>query len=273
MRRPAIVAGSFALLLAVVGGCQTPYSIQAQQNQQKFIAMQADKATLQARITELDAENQRANQLLAQAEQQTQIYQDESGAYREQLRAATAQLDRMKTSVADTEQRAEALTASARRRGGAMITSNNSLKSNLPEINFPGAHVRREGDTVRVELPADALFAPQDTRLKPGAGRLLEGVAASLLRAYPDHKISVEGHAAGGSASLASGDQSHRVTVAQALAVFDHLAGRTALAAGQLRVVGHGGSDPLFSNASEAGRQRNRRIELVIHPETVGPRR
>ena len=154
-----------------------------------------------------------------------------------------------------------------------MITSNNSLKSNLPEIDFPGAHVRREGDTVRVELPADALFAQQDTRLKPEAGRLLEGVAENLLREYPDHKISIEGHSAGGATVSASGDQSHRVTAAQALAVFDHLAGRTALAARQLSVVGHGGSDPLFSNASEAGRQRNRRIELVVQPETVEPRR
>ena len=37
----------------------------------------------------------------------------------------------------------------------------------------------------------------------------------------------------------------------------------------QLFVVGHGGSHPVVSNATDAGRARNRRIEVVIYPETM----
>jgi outer membrane protein OmpA-like peptidoglycan-associated protein len=37
-------------------------------------------------------------------------------------------------------------------------------------------------------------------------------------------------------------------------------------------VAGHGGNHPVVSNATAAGRERNRRIELVIYPEQVGGR-
>ena len=36
-----------------------------------------------------------------------------------------------------------------------------------------------------------------------------------------------------------------------------------------LLVVGHGGSHPVVSNATEAGRARNRRIEIVVYPESM----
>jgi outer membrane protein OmpA-like peptidoglycan-associated protein len=37
--------------------------------------------------------------------------------------------------------------------------------------------------------------------------------------------------------------------------------------ADQMFVVGHGGSHPVVSNGTPAGKQRNRRVELVIYPD------
>jgi flagellar motor protein MotB len=59
------------------------------------------------------------------------------------------------------------------------------------------------------------------------------------------------------------------MAVAQAMAVYDALTRTAGIPPQQLFVVGHGGSQPLVSNATEAGRARNRRVELVIYPETV----
>ena len=36
-----------------------------------------------------------------------------------------------------------------------------------------------------------------------------------------------------------------------------------------LFVVGHGGSHPIVSNATDAGRARNRRVDIVVYPETM----
>ena len=59
--------------------------------------------------------------------------------------------------------------------------------------------------------------------------------------------------------------------MARASAVFDFLCGRTSLKAGQLFVVAHGPNHPVVSNATAAGRARNRRIELVVYPEQIAP--
>ena len=53
------------------------------------------------------------------------------------------------------------------------------------------------------------------------------------------------------------------------MAVYDGLTRIGGMPPRQLFVVGHGGSHPVVSNATDAGRARNRRIEVVIYPETM----
>jgi chemotaxis protein MotB len=57
--------------------------------------------------------------------------------------------------------------------------------------------------------------------------------------------------------------------VAQAMAVYDALNRSGGIQARQLFVVGHGGSHPVVSNGTDSGRARNRRVEIVIYPETM----
>jgi outer membrane protein OmpA-like peptidoglycan-associated protein len=53
------------------------------------------------------------------------------------------------------------------------------------------------------------------------------------------------------------------------MAVYDALVRAAGVPANQLFVVGHGSSHPVVSNGTDAGRARNRRVELVIYPETM----
>ena len=52
-------------------------------------------------------------------------------------------------------------------------------------------------------------------------------------------------------------------------AVYDALVRTAGVPSNQLFVVGHGSNHPVVSNATPAGQARNRRVELVIYPETV----
>jgi hypothetical protein len=52
--------------------------------------------------------------------------------------------------------------------------------------------------------------------------------------------------------------------------VFDFFTTRTPLRQGQLFLVAHGANHPVVSNATAAGRIRNRRMEFVIYPERIG---
>lgn len=261
--------------LAVAGCAQNPYilqrQVQAQQQQQTLLAQQSQQ--VQQRAAELDQHNQELSTLLAQSRQQTQMLQDQLAATREQLGSAADQVAELRESQQSLEKRTETLTASTRRRASASISANNSFQDTLPSFGIPGVLVRRDGDVIRVELPADKLFAPGGSQLQAGAGRLVEDVAEALARDYPDHFIGIEGHSdsepARGGVSAAGG---HQLSVARAGAVFEQLAGRTRLRPSQLFVAGHGGNHPVVSNATPAGRQRNNRIELVIYPEQVSLR-
>jgi flagellar motor protein MotB len=51
------------------------------------------------------------------------------------------------------------------------------------------------------------------------------------------------------------------------MTVYDVLVNRTRLQGNQLFVAGHGSNHPIVSNATPEGKQRNRRVELVIYPE------
>jgi outer membrane protein OmpA-like peptidoglycan-associated protein len=53
--------------------------------------------------------------------------------------------------------------------------------------------------------------------------------------------------------------------------VFEYLVARTTIRPNQLFVVGHGSNHPVVSNATTPGKLRNRRVELAIYPDRIGP--
>ncbi len=241
--------------------------VQAEQQQKLAITQQAEE--LKQQVQTLDQDNRELQTLLAQSRQQTQVVQDQVTAMRDQLAGATGQVARLQDERQVTEKRADALAASTRRRAGASITANNSLELALPTFSQPGVQARRDGDVIRIELPADSLFEPQTAQLRVGASRTIEEVADELARNYAGHFIGIEGHADADPARGGAFGSAHQLSTARATAVFEQLSTRTKLRPNQMFVAGHGGNHPVVSNATPAGRERNRRIELVIYPERV----
>jgi len=235
--------------------------------QQQALAQQSQQ--YQQRAVALDRDNQELASLLAQSRQQAQLLEEQIRATQLQLRETT---DRLAAAQSDNDQlrsRTNALTASMQTRGQAEIRANNSLLRNLTIANMPGVNVRQDGDVVRVELPGDQLFNFGTAQFKLGGDTLLRAAAADLVQNYPQQMIGIEGHTDGSPPATPQYPSAQHLAVAQAMAVYDMLARSGGMPAQQLFVVGHGGSHPIVSNATEAGRARNRRIELVIYPETM----
>ncbi len=92
-------------------------------------------------------------------------------------------------------------------------------------------------------------------------------VAAELVRTYPDQIVGIEGHTDNDPIVGNQGRNNHELSVARAQAVYDVLVNRTRLQGNQLFIVGHGANHPIVSNATPEGKQRNRRVELVVYPE------
>jgi flagellar motor protein MotB len=274
-RRAARALPALLTVLAIAGcnsmGAAPPPGQQAaitlSPEQQTALAQQTQQ--YQQRAAALDRDNQELQSMLAQSRQQVQLMEEQVRATQTQLRDVSTQLASMQNDNDQMRTRTTAMAASIRTQSQAEIRSNNSLLRNLTITNLPGVQVRQDGDVIRVEIPSDQLFNSGTAQLKYGAEDTLRTVGADLARNYPQQKIGIEGHT---DASQQFGVQSaspQHLSVAQATTVYDALIRAGGMSAAQLFVVGHGPNHPVVSNATAAGQARNRRMELVIYPETV----
>jgi len=117
---------------------------------------------------------------------------------------------------------------------------------------------------VRVDLPADVLFDFDKADIRPDASRALAQLA-TLIRAYPGGRVRLEGH------TDAKGDDAYnqRLSERRAAAVKTWLAEREGIEGGRLSPRGVGEKRPVASNDDEAGRQKNRRVEVVIEKRSA----
>ena len=257
-------------LLLIVAGCADNAMVlkgRLGQAEQQQTAMGRQYQQIQDRAIALDRDNQELGTLLAQSRQQSKVFEDQLAALRDQLRTVASQLARSRAEKESSDKRVQVLTASMRRQGGVSIEANNSFLQTLPAVNIAGVFVRRDGDVIRVELPGSSLFVSGSARLRHGAANLICDAAAEIARTYPDQIVGVEGHTDNDPIAGSQWRNNHALSVSRAMTVYDVLVARTRLQGSQLFVVGHGPNHPIVSNATPEGKQRNRRVELVIYPE------
>lgn len=197
---------------------------------------------------------------LSRSHQESQVMQDEISALREQLASTSTQLAQQRminhpvaTSVAKPN-----------------ATPPLVMESAINQLSLPGLETRFDGSVVRIEIPADTLFENGTANILPGGVALLTQAAEAMERVYPGHFIGIEGHLDTEPLADTSWDSPHQLTAARATSVFDFFTSRTSLVQSQLFIVAHGSNHPAVSNATAAGRARNRRIELVVYPERSG---
>ncbi len=111
---------------------------------------------------------------------------------------------------------------------------------------------------------SDVLFDTGSANLKPGAREKLAKISGILL-AHPGLNIEVEGH----TDSVGAADYNQRLSEARANSVHDYLI-RQGVPPTTVATTGFGKSQPVASNATAAGRQQNRRVELVVTGEAIG---
>lgn len=221
------------------------------------------------RLAQLDAQNRELTAQIAQAQQVVQAEREQKKLIQQQLAEAAGKYKEVVAAKDDVERRASALYASQRQPGGASISANSSLRSSLKVTSVTGVEVRQEGTTIRMDIPADKLFAPGTTQLLQPGQLVLDEVAAAIAKNYPRQLIVIEGHTDNAPALAASPGASHQLAAGQAHMVLDYLVSQRRLPASQVSEMSFGAHRPRFSNNSVDAQKKNRRIEIVIYPDTV----
>jgi chemotaxis protein MotB len=121
--------------------------------------------------------------------------------------------------------------------------------------------VVRRGLVIRL-LTDKVLYNSGSATLNPSATPLLDRIS-SLLRTEFDHPIVVEGHTDDQAIASAQFPTNWELSTARATAVVRFLI-RDHVGPGRLGAAGYGAMHPLTTNATAAGRSRNRRVEIVL---------
>jgi outer membrane protein OmpA-like peptidoglycan-associated protein len=111
---------------------------------------------------------------------------------------------------------------------------------------------------------SDVLFDTGEYSLKPGAREKLAKVAGILI-AYPSLNIAVGGY----TDNVGGDEMNQKLSENRAGAVRDYLV-QQGVAANSVSATGFGNSEPVTSNDNSAGRQQNRRVELVVSGDAIG---
>jgi len=121
-------------------------------------------------------------------------------------------------------------------------------------------------DTARglVVNMSDVLFDSGKYSLRPVAREKLAKVAG-IVSGHPGLKLEVEGH----TDSIGGSDFNQRLSEQRGEAVRAYLT-EEGMAASSVTAKGFGETQPVASNENAAGRQQNRRVELVISGEVIG---
>jgi chemotaxis protein MotB len=124
--------------------------------------------------------------------------------------------------------------------------------------------VIRHGRMV-VKLPASVLFSSGSADLsKDGQSALTE--VATILKQFPDRRFMVAGHTDNVPTLASSGFKDNwQLSTARAVTVTEQLVS-AGMNPTHLSAAGYGEYEPVRDNGAEAGRQENRRIEIVLLP-------
>jgi outer membrane protein OmpA-like peptidoglycan-associated protein len=127
------------------------------------------------------------------------------------------------------------------------------------------AAVSREGNLLAVTFKGDVTFDTNSTEVRPGLYSEINRVAG-ILNQYPNTLIRVEGHTDG------KGSDEYNMNLSKRRAdTVKTLLMQRGVAESRIEVIGFGKTMPVATNETEAGRQKNRRVEIKIAPQTQTP--
>lgn len=229
-------------------------------------AKERDRILIEARTRDAEAERAMAAKARADAEAQrlaasamVEKARIDAEAQRRQATAARAQAEAARQRAEEASKRAEAQLAAAQAAQSQAATARERAKTLEDQLKELQAKPTERGMVLTL---GDVLFDTGRAQLKPGADHTIDQLAA-FLREYPERTVEIEGYTDSTGSEMLNQVLSER----RAIAVKNALADR-GITANRISARGFGKSNPVASNVTAAGRQQNRRVEVVIPGNT-----
>jgi outer membrane protein OmpA-like peptidoglycan-associated protein len=223
----------------------------------------AVKREQQAKIAAQQLASQEAQQAAQQAQEKAQAQAAQEARRRALAEQQKAAADAAAAQAAKASAAAQAQAQSAQAAATKAVQEKEELRARLLE-QFN--RVLPTTDTPRglVLNMGDVLFNSGKADLQPPAQIALARLSG-ILSTYPSLHLSIEGY----TDSTGSADFNQKLSEKRAGAVQTYLIGQ-GLSADSMSATGLGQANPVADNSTSAGRQKNRRVEIVISGEVIG---
>ena len=139
--------------------------------------------------------------------------------------------------------------------GGYMDIQARKLRQ---ELQGTGVQVARDGENIRLIMPNAITFNTNEAIIKASANPVLDSVA-KVAKEYSKTSLQVLGY------TDSTGNDTINIPLSQrrAAAVAQYL-GLRGVASTRITAAGMGAQNPIASNATAAGREQNRRVEIYL---------
>ena len=232
---------------------------------------QAQQAAEQARLEQqqrarAEADRQAAEQAKREAEE-ARLQAEQARQQAESARAAAIRQQNALKSEAEQArsdaQLAEADRLKAEHERQQAVNEKDQLRERLRQQLNRILETRETARGLIVNIN-DVLFGFNKANLTPDAREKMAKVAGILL-AYPGLKVKLEGH----TDTVGSDEYNMKLSARRAEAVRDYLVEQS-VPSDSVTAVGLGKSNPVASNDTAAGRQQNRRVDMVVSGAPIG---
>ncbi len=217
-------------------------------------------AKLAATQTEADRVKRESDAKLAAAQTEADRVKRESDA---KLAATQAEAGRIAQENAAQRASAQALLDRTAKEKQQLEAEKAELRSQLL-VQFNTILQTRDSARGLIVNMSDVIFDTGRFSLLPGAREKLAKVAG-IVSGHPGLVLAVEGH----TDSVGNDDSNMVLSEKRGNAVRDYLLGQ-GMATSSVSSKGLGESQPVASNDHAAGRQQNRRVEIVISGDIIG---
>lgn len=120
-----------------------------------------------------------------------------------------------------------------------------------------------------ITFVADVLFDSGKAQLRTEAYPIMDKVARVLNENVPQLNVGIEGHTDNEPIQHSGWKSNWELSTARALSVLHYLIDEKQVASQRLSAIGYGEFHPIASNDMRDGRQKNRRVEVVILPQAT----
>ncbi|RYE37691.1 MAG: cell envelope biogenesis protein OmpA, partial [Hyphomicrobiales bacterium] len=149
--------------------------------------------------------------------------------------------------------------------GGAIGNYMDQQEAELrAQLQNTGVSVTRQGNQIILNMPSNITFATDSSRVQPQFNETLVSVGL-VLKKFDKTLIDVYGF----TDSSGSDEYNLKLSNDRAVSVATVLANQ-GVNQQRFYITGKGEEDPIASNANEAGRSQNRRVEIMLSPLAKG---